>query len=419
MWKKTGAWFYKSLPQYEIPLRNAENRSSMQELHSKPPERTRKLGIRVNDSSSDDDNELNDYPDTTDGPDTNDIITHRKRNSLRFLGRMNSFRSQSNSTSNLSEDGYLYRKLSSLNLFGRQQSNISTNGMHAGNQMDCISMSTTESCHSRLLDSHRVRCGSDSSNYSMSEASSSMTTENALTTTNAIPFQMSREPPLGWLELSLLYAEMDHSLDCSILRARDLAAMDITCLPDPYARLNIITEFGRAKQMKWLQTKIIHKTRSPEFNETVRFFGVEPQELATSTLYVVLLDEDDFLGTAKVALGPVCQKQTFAHFGRFAFVVLRKCHDGKPFLKLSRIDFISFQMIEAGAHRMSVPLCTQDQHCLDANASNHTRGSILVGLCYNTRRRSLVVQVKRCSGLIVMDNNGFSDPFVKLYVSIC
>lgn len=322
MWKKTGAWFFGDVPRYEAPLRNTKIHSSIQEL---PPqtERTRKLGIRVNDSSSDED-ELNDDRDTTDGRDIIDI-NHRKRNSLRFLSRMNSFRSQSNSTSNLSEDGYLYRKLSSLNLFGRQQSNTSTNGINNGNQMDCISMSTTESCHSRSIDGHRHRCGSESSNCSMSEASS-MTTENPLIA--SIPFQMSREPPLGWLELSILYTEIDHSLDCSILRARDLAAMDITCLPDPYARLNIITEFGMAKQKKWLQTKIIHKTRSPEFNETVRFFGVEPEELATSILYVVLLDEDkygsDFLGTAKVELRPVCQKHVhFCLYFLFFFEIIK------------------------------------------------------------------------------------------------
>lgn len=319
MWKKTGAWFFGDVPRYEAPQKNTENRSSMQELRPKP-ERTRKLGIRVNDSSSDED-ELDDDRDTTDGRDINEV-THRKQNSLRFLSRMNSFRSQSNSTSNLSEDGYLYRKLSSLNLFGRQQSNTSTNGINNGAQMDCISMSTTESFHSRSTDNnHRIRCGSESSNYSMSEASS-MTTENALT--NSIPFQMSREPPLGWLELSILYTDIDHSLDCSILRARDVAAMDITCLPDPYARLNIITEFGKAKQKKWLQTKIIHKTRSPEFNETVRFFGVEPEELSTSILYVVLLDEDkygsDFLGTAKVELRPVCQKQSIVFRIFFLFI---------------------------------------------------------------------------------------------------
>lgn len=294
MWKKTGAWFYKSLPRYEIPPKNPATRSSMHELRPQP-ERTRKLGIRVNDSSSDEE-------DTTDGQE------NVKRNGSRFLERMNSLRMQSHaSTSNLSEDGYLYRKLSSLNLFNRQQSTIS-NGINGSQQ---LSDSISESLHARSLDGHRMRYGSESSNYSMSETSSMAECNLGTATTAIIPLQISREPPLGWLELSLLYTQAEHTLDCSILRARDLAAMDINCLPDPYARLNIITEYGTAKQKKWLQTKIIHKTRSPEFNETLRFFGVEPEELAASILYVVLLDEDkygsDFLGTAKIQLGPVCR----------------------------------------------------------------------------------------------------------------
>jgi hypothetical protein len=46
-----------------------------------------------------------------------------------------------------------------------------------------------------------------------------------------------------------------------------------------------------------------------------------------------------------------------------------------------------------------------------------TRGQILVTLCYSTRRRALVVGIVRCVNLQPMDSNGFSDPFVKLYVS--
>lgn len=123
---------------------------------------------------------------------------------------------------------------------------------------------------------------------------------------------MCREPPLGWLELSLLYTEAEHSLDCSLLRARDLPAMDLTSLADPYCKLNLVnTVYGTPKQKKWIQTKTVHKTRSPEFNETIRFFGVEPDELDVSMLYVVILDEDkygsDFLGTAKIQLRPVSQ----------------------------------------------------------------------------------------------------------------
>lgn len=75
-------------------------------------------------------------------------------------------------------------------------------------------------------------------------------------------------------------------------------------------------------------------------------------------------------------------------------------------------------MSTPGSHRMSFPLCIQDKFCVEASSLNHKRGSILIALCYNTKRRSLAVQVKRCIGLLPMDNNGFSDPFVKLYVFI-
>lgn len=73
-----------------------------------------------------------------------------------------------------------------------------------------------------------------------------------------------------------------------------------------------MTPNGMPKQKKWISTKTVHKTKNPEFNERVRFLGVEPEELGSSTLYVVLLDDDaygnDFLGTAKVSLGPVSNK---------------------------------------------------------------------------------------------------------------
>lgn len=63
---------------------------------------------------------------------------------------------------------------------------------------------------------------------------------------------------------------------------------------------------------------------------------------------------------------------------------------------------------------MTVPLAAEDRFTQDAIASCHSHGTIQIALSYNTKKRALVVQVKKCTDLMAKDNNGFSDPFVKL-----
>lgn len=391
MWKKTGAWFYKSLPNYKCtpqPLR-----SSMHELRSPPDPpsplvRPKPHTIRVVDSSSEEDDVIDS------GPRGRSQSNATKRTSPP-LERLNSLRlhgSASGTTSN--EDGFFLRKLSStLSLFSRQQANIH-NDQNASSSNDLSSTS-----HMKIHDDRRrsSRCNSESSSYSVSEAS--VAGETLLG-----PGQTYREPPLGWLEVRLVYNAVQKTLDCTLFRARDLPAIDIICLPDPYARLNIVSEWGQLKQEKWLQSKIVTKTRSPEFNETIRFGGVEADELQGGTLYVVLLDEDkfgsDFLGAGRVQLKVVSFFLTF--FIKFATIF-----EFFPIFQATETQTTQNQ-------RTSVPLGAQDEICLKASSAIFTRGSILIALCYNTKRRALVVQIKRCSNLISMDNNGYSDPFVKV-----
>lgn len=65
--------------------------------------------------------------------------------------------------------------------------------------------------------------------------------------------------------------------------------------------------------------------------------------------------------------------------------------------------------------RLTLPLGTEDQYCISAGLSDNFKfGQVTLSLCYNTKKRALVVLLKECTNLMAMDSNGFSDPFVKL-----
>lgn len=44
------------------------------------------------------------------------------------------------------------------------------------------------------------------------------------------------------------------------------------------------------------------------------------------------------------------------------------------------------------------------------------RGKILLSLRYALAKQSLYVRIIRCAELAAMDTNGYSDPYVKVYV---
>lgn len=53
---------------------------------------------------------------------------------------------------------------------------------------------------------------------------------------------------------------------------------------------------------------------------------------------------------------------------------------------------------------------------LNEGDDSEDRGRILVSLTYNSQQSRLIVGVVRCAHLAAMDSNGYSDPFVKVYV---
>ncbi|KAJ6636318.1 Double C2-like domain-containing protein beta [Pseudolycoriella hygida] len=338
MWKKTGAWFFKGIPKYEIPQqRTSSSRQSFRDSKLRQ-EKPVKLGIKCTDTSSEEEDESTTEVDA-------------QKHSTAVLNGRSSYCSAFNVGGNRKHP-----------LVNRQNSATDTQSNQTNYDWETASISTTN---------RNGRRGSVTSSMSMSETSSANSSNG---------MGCYREPCFGWLELSVNYSEADHTLDCSLLRARDLPTMDVTGHADPFCKTNIITPYG-SKQQKWFATKTVHKTTNPEFNEKVRFLGVEPDELINgSMLYVVILDDDryghDFLGAAKINLAPI---------------------------------------YSSGPHRMTVPLDVEDNFCVEAAMSGPWLfGQILIALCYNTKRRSLIVRIDKCTNLMAKDKNGFSDPFVKL-----
>lgn len=67
-----------------------------------------------------------------------------------------------------------------------------------------------------------------------------------------------------------------------------------------------MNNFKGGRPAHWLRTKTVHKTRNPEFNESVTFYGIAECDLTERALHVVLMDDDkyghDILGAVQVNL---------------------------------------------------------------------------------------------------------------------
>ncbi|CAL7948960.1 unnamed protein product [Xylocopa violacea] len=186
----------------------------------------------------------------------------------------------------------------------------------------------------------------------------------------------------GTLEVSLRYDPAVQCLQCKVERARGLQPMDIQGLADPFCKLNILP-IDTVASTKRLRTKTVHKTRDPEFNETLNFYGITEIDMWNGkALHILILQDDptgqDFLGEAKFPLHEL-QPRQMKHY--------------------------------------NVPL--QNHYAVDNEEAawgvfSSGRGQIQVSLSYCTRRRALMVTVHQATNLLPMDSNGYSDPFVKL-----
>lgn len=252
IWKKSGAWFYKGIPKYDLPPAPPQS----QAYRRTPLTTTIRLQGNL-DSSSDDD---------SDDDDVFRLFKSRRKGRVLDTTSLVSQESQTTNGSSL---------LETQSLRSQAMGGGFALGLGNGANGDAESIYSAASCI-------MVR---NSSNDSIREAS------------------------VGWLEVVLSYNSSEETLVCNVIRARDLRSMDANGLADPLCKLNIVSGDGACRLVNWSRTKTVHKTRNPEFNESISFPGVTEENLLNCWLYIVLLDDDkyghDFLGTAKVNLAMV------------------------------------------------------------------------------------------------------------------
>ncbi|XP_046964096.1 rabphilin-3A isoform X1 [Vanessa cardui] len=324
MWKKSGAWFFKSLPKYIMPDKKITGRYNDTELAKTLQE----AGTSSNEGK-------------TDSEPGSPLSIHPP-----------SFSRQPSKTDS--------RKSVSLSQDHEwNETDILSHGVSG------LSLHRTDSLTQRPLGLKRT--SSKGSAYSIR----SIRKEMPKTMT-----QIERPPTIpdagfGTLEIKLSYDNGTSSVAVTILRARGLIGMDMTGLSDPFCRLEILPREGSYSNR--LRTKTVHKTKNPEFNETLHFFGITESDLDTKCLEIVLFDDDrygcDEMGSATVSL--------------------RECLKCPSQLRLALSG---------------------------ASGSEPTGPRLLLALCYSTKKRALVTTVCRGAELPPQDSNGYSDPFVKLHL---
>ncbi|XP_062373225.1 rabphilin-3A-like [Sardina pilchardus] len=201
---------------------------------------------------------------------------------------------------------------------------------------------------------------------------------------------------LGALEFSLLYEQESNSLHCNIIRGKGLKPMDSNGLADPYVKLHLLP--GASKATK-LRTKTLRNTRNPNWNETLVYHGLTEDDLQRKTLRLSVCDEDkfghnEFIGETRVPLKKL------------------KMNQKKNFnICLERVIATKRTATAGGARGIAL---YEDEPGKDGEVEE--RGRILISLMYSTQLGRLIVGVVRCVHLAAMDANGYSDPFVKIYL---
>ncbi|XP_074551981.1 double C2-like domain-containing protein alpha [Halichoeres trimaculatus] len=233
---------------------------------------------------------------------------------------------------------------------------------------------------------------------------------------------------LGTLEFELRYEQSSSELHCTVLRAKGLKPMDFNGLADPYVKLHLLPGACKANKLK---TRTIRNSLNPVWNETLTYVGITEEDMHKKTLRLTVCDEDklthnELIGESRVPLKRVKPDQT-KHF--------HTCLEHPPPLPsptamgeaLRGISCYLREWEKEQLHSLEergrlllslqfLPPSGLEDEDREGGGGGGGGGGGEEGGGGGRRNGGLCVGVKRCAHLAAMDVNGFSDPYVKIYL---
>uniref|UniRef100_A0ABI7YU50 C2 domain-containing protein n=1 Tax=Felis catus TaxID=9685 RepID=A0ABI7YU50_FELCA len=202
---------------------------------------------------------------------------------------------------------------------------------------------------------------------------------------------------LGALEFTLLFDADNSALHCTAHRAKGLKPPASGSV-DTYVKANLLPGASKASQ---LRTRTVRGTRGPVWEETLTYHGFTRQDAGRKTLRLCVCEDPRLrrrrgappLGELRVPL-----RKLVPNRARSFDVCLEKRKLTKRPKSLDAARGMSLYEEE------------------ETEAAGDERGRILLSLCYSSRQGGLLVGVLRCAHLAPMDANGYSDPFVRLFL---
>ncbi|XP_053755362.1 double C2-like domain-containing protein gamma isoform X1 [Panthera pardus] len=202
---------------------------------------------------------------------------------------------------------------------------------------------------------------------------------------------------LGALEFTLLFDADNSALHCTAHRAKGLKPPASGSV-DTYVKANLLPGASKASQ---LRTRTVRGTRGPVWEETLTYHGFTRQDAGRKTLWLCVCEDPRLrrrrgappLGELRVPL-----RKLVPNRARSFDVCLEKRKLIKRPKSLDTARGMSLYEEE------------------ETEAAGDERGRILLSLCYSSRQGGLLVGVLRCAHLAPMDANGYSDPFVRLFL---